>query len=311
MVPLSLGSEVGFLFLYTFILFIGKLVFMKEQEFIKIIKNQTRSPYLGDDCAYLKDIGIVVTQDNFVENVHFRTDWATPFQIGYKAAAVNISDVLASGAVPRYLSVGLSLPNVDSVFIKELYKGIVKGSYGAEIIGGDITGGDKIMISITAIGVSEGKKISSRKNAKEGYVVITNGSFGESSRGLTDLENGIKSSEAIKTHLEPILDMKFSDQISSQILDDYAMMDTSDGLADALYQIASSSGVKIVVDYIEGMFGAEDYNLVAAVPEKFLSKLDRYKVLGRVEKFDGAFLEIDNKRYSNYNELGLFNHFGE
>ena len=73
---------------------------MKELDFIKIINNITQSSYLGDDCAYLKDLGIVVTQDNFVENVHFKRDWATPYQIGYKATAVNVSDVLASGAVP-------------------------------------------------------------------------------------------------------------------------------------------------------------------------------------------------------------------
>ena len=70
---------------------------MKEQDFIKIIQRQTESTYLGDDCAYLQDLGIVITQDNFLEDVHFRTDWATPFQIGYKAVSVNISDVLASG----------------------------------------------------------------------------------------------------------------------------------------------------------------------------------------------------------------------
>ena len=108
---------------------------MKEYDFIKIIKEQTHSTYLGDDCAYLKDLGIVVTQDNFVENIHFKTDWASPFQIGYKAAAVNTSDILASGAKPAYMTVGLSLPcYIDDNFIKELYKGILKGAYGAEII---------------------------------------------------------------------------------------------------------------------------------------------------------------------------------
>ena len=60
---------------------------MKELDFIKIIQDQTNSSYLGDDCAYLKELGIVVTQDNFIEDVHFKRDWATPYQIGYKAAS--------------------------------------------------------------------------------------------------------------------------------------------------------------------------------------------------------------------------------
>lgn len=283
---------------------------MKELDFIDIIKNQTKSPYIGDDCAYLEDLNIVVTQDNFVEDVHFKTCWATPYQIGYKASIVNISDILASGAKPAYLTVGLSLPDVDSCFITELYEGLQDGACGANIIGGDITKGDKILISITAIGkVVEGRKISSRSNAKEGYVVIASGDFGKSAIGYQELLNGKRVSEFIKAHLEPTLDFDFSKSISAQIKSDYAMMDTSDGLADALFKIAKASGVKIVTSYIEGMFGFEDYKLVAAVPKRFLKKMNDYKYIGTVETFDGAYLQIDNKKYSSYNELDLYDHF--
>ena len=103
----------------------------------------------------------------------------------------------------------------------------------------------------------------------------------------------------------------FSRSIAEQINTEYAMMDTSDGLADTLFQIAKASNVKISTEYIEGMFGAEDYNLVAAVPRDFLSKLKNYNIIGRVEDFDGSYLEINGKSYSNYDNLGLFNHFGE
>lgn len=285
---------------------------MKEQEFLNIIKTQTQSPLMGDDCAYLKDFGIVVTQDNFVEDIHFKREWATPYQIGYKAAVVNISDVLASGAKPRYLTVGLSLPSdIDTDFVQELYRGINAGSYGAEVIGGDITGGEKIFISITAIGTTENRKISSRKNAQVGYVVITNGNFGQSSNGLKELYEGKKDTVDVKIHLEPKLNPEFSENISTQIDTDYAMMDTSDGLADSLFQIAKASGVKIVSEFVEGMFGAEDYNLVAAVPQEFLKKINDYKIIGRVEEFDGYYLQINDKKYKNYDELGLFDHFGE
>ena len=285
---------------------------MKEQEFLNIIKAQTKSPFLGDDCAYLKDLGIVITQDNFVEDVHFKRDWATPYQIGYKAAAVNISDVLASGAKPEYLTVGLSLPNnTDTDFVQELYKGIVAGSYGAKVIGGDITGSDKIFISITAVGKTNGRKISSRSNAKVGYIVITNGNFGQSTQGLKELFAGETDSVNIKAHLEPKLNPQFSENIAAQIDSDYAMMDSSDGLADALFQIAKSSNVKIVSQLVEGMFGAEDYNLVAAVPEEFLNKIKDYKIIGKVEEFDGYYLQIDDKKYKNYDELGLYDHFGD
>jgi thiamine-monophosphate kinase len=286
---------------------------MKEQEFIKIIKEQTKSNFLGDDCAFLKEFGLVITQDNFVENVHFKREWTTPYLIGYKASAVNISDILASGAKPEYISVGLSIPNVDDDFIKELYRGIHAGSYGAKLTGGDITRAESILISITAIGKTAGRKISSRKNAKAGFMVIAGAGkpWGESSKGLSDLMNGVKDSSYIKTHLEPKLDINFSKNIAEHITKDYAMMDTSDGLADALFQIANSSNVTIKTNYIDGMFGAEDYRLVAAVPKDFLREINNYEIIGEVVEFENAPLIIDNKKYKTYDELNLYNHFGE
>ena len=286
-----------------------KLILMKEHDFIEIIKKQTNSPYLGDDCAYLKEFNLVVTQDNFVEDVHFKREWATAYQIGYKAAVVNISDILASGAKPQFLSVGLSIPNLGKDFISDFYKGLEAGSYGAKIIGGDITAADKIFISITAIGSTKGRRISSRSFAKPDFVVISSGDFGESSLGLQDLFNGKRGKKAIKTHLEPILDEDFSKNISTKIDTNYAMMDTSDGLADALFQIAKSSNVKIVTDYIEGMFGAEDYRLVAAIPKEFLNNIENYNLIGEIKPFDGAYLEISGKKIFNYDELNLYDHF--
>ena len=285
---------------------------MKEHDFIKIIEKETKSCYLGDDCAYLKEHGIVTTQDNFVEDVHFKREWMTPFQIGYKATAVNISDILASGAKPSYLTIGLSLPaNTDEEFIKEFYKGVQKASLGATVIGGDITASSKIFISITAIGKTEGRKISSRKNAKIGYVIISCGDFGKSSKGLEELKKGIKASDNISAHLEPRLYPEFSKSIASQIKTEYAMMDTSDGLADALFQIAKSSKVKINAKDIDGIFGAEDYNLVAAVPKDFLSKLKDFDIIGTVESFDGTVLKIGDKNFKYYDELNTYNHFEE
>lgn len=298
---------------------------MKELDFINIIKNQTSSTLLGDDCAYLKDLGIVITQDNFVEDVHFKREWATPYQIGYKAAAVNISDILASGGNPEYLTVGLSLPeDISEEFIKEFYKGIDAGSYGAKLAGGDITGGDKIFISVTAIGSVNGRKISSRSNAKPGYAVILSGEVGSSSAGLNSLMNGEKNEGLIRAHLEPSLDVDFSNDISGQIEKEYAMMDTSDGLADALYKIAESSGVTIEVNYDKVphrkdvlakdniLFGAEDYRLLAAVPEDFLKNVTNYTKIGVVlPKIKDIKFSADGINYSNYEEIKAYNHFGE
>ena len=92
------------------------------------------------------------------------------------------------------------MPNVDDIFVKELYRGIQAGAYGAQIIGGDITGGESVCISITAIGKTQGRKISSRKNAKPSYVIITRGDFGESSLGLKELiNNGNNKDSSVRT----------------------------------------------------------------------------------------------------------------
>lgn len=283
---------------------------MKEQTFINIIKNQTGDEYIGDDCAYLKDLGIVVTQDSLVEDVHFKLTWCTPYQLGYKAVTVNISDILASGAEPKYITVALSLPaNIDENFVEEFYKGAKSALRGAKIIGGDITGSDKVFISITAIGTTKGRKISSRKNAKIGDVVITKGEFGKSALGLKELKNGGKNLELIRAHLEPQLEERFAKEIATQIDCEYAMMDTSDGLADALFQIAQSSNVSIDSKIVEGIFGAEDYKLVATVPRKFLKRLTEYEIIGEVIERQDYILKIGEKKYYNYDELGLYNHF--
>lgn len=100
---------------------------MKEKEFITIIKNTLNSPYIGDDCAYLKDLGVVVTQDSLVEDIHFSTKFISAFDLGFKAVMVNVSDVAASGAEPKYLTVSLSLPsNVKEDFVEEFYNGCKK-----------------------------------------------------------------------------------------------------------------------------------------------------------------------------------------
>ena len=283
---------------------------MKEQTLINIIKNQTGDEYIGDDCAYLKDLGIVVTQDSLVEDVHFKLTWCTPYQLGYKAVTVNISDVLASGAEPKYITIALSLPvSIDENFVEEFYKGAKSALRGAKIIGGDITGSDKVFISITAIGTTKERKISSRKNAKNGDVVITKGEFGKSALGLKELKNGGKNLELIRAHLEPQLEELFAKEIATQIDCEYAMMDTSDGLADALFQIAQSSKVSIDSKIVEGIFGAEDYKLVATVPRKFLKRLTEYEIIGEVIERQDYILKIGEKKYYNYDELGLYNHF--
>lgn len=300
---------------------------MKEKEFITIIKNTLDSPYIGDDCAYLKDLGVVVTQDSLVEDIHFSTKFISAFDLGFKAVMVNVSDVAASGAEPKYLTVSLSLPsNVKEDFVEEFYNGCKKAcGNDVQIVGGDITGSEKIYISISAIGKTLGRNISSRKNAKIGQKVIVSGIHGSSSAGLKLLLEGKNSPEKfIKSHINPVAQVEFGKNISTTVKEPYAMMDTSDGLMDGLSTIANESGVLLDIDFdkiphekdIEQfenwqdlvLFGGEDYQILATVPQNFQGGFE----IGVVKEGLGVNLKLRDKimHYSKQDvEEKVFNHF--
>lgn len=319
---------------------------MKELEFLEIIKKTlSKSLHIGDDCAYLKDIGIVVTQDSLVEDIHFSLSFTSPYLLGYKALMVNLSDVFASGASPKYVTISLSLPQkVENDFIKEFYRACddLSKLYDFEIVGGDITGGDKIFVSVCAIGTTTGRNITSRKNAKYGDYIITTGVHGSSAAGLFILSNysseeisaSITMSKLVKSHLQPIAQKEFSEEISTKV-ENYAMMDSSDGLVDAVFKIAQSSEVlasldfdKIIydkeiekfakeakIDYKDWvLYGGEDYQLIACISEENLNKIKTpYTVIGKIkEKKENHFVEITtgNNIEKIYNLEKTFNHFG-
>jgi len=287
---------------------------MKENNLIEIIKNTLNSKYINDDCAYLEDLGIVVTQDSLVEDVHFSLKYTNAFQLGYKSVAVNLSDVYASGAKAKYLTCSLSLPSyIDENFIRKFYEGAKSVNPDVEIVGGDVTGGNKLFISICAIGDARTRKISSRSNAKEGYKIITNGVHGSSGAGFELLQKGLKSPQIlIDAHLMPKVDDVLSKEIALNIKNDYAMMDSSDGLMDALYKISKLSNLTADVDFntipideeikdfddykSKVFFGAEDYKLIACVPEEFLKTLDKnlYTEIGTMtKKQDDVFVKVN------------------
>ena len=99
---------------------------MNELDLLKLIKNNfANNSYIGDDTAYLEELGIVVTTDTLIEDVHFRLKTTTPFDLGFKSMGVNLSDIASDGAIPAYAFVSLSLPDYcDEKFVEEFYKGI-------------------------------------------------------------------------------------------------------------------------------------------------------------------------------------------
>lgn len=307
---------------------------MNEINLINKIKNTLKSQYIGDDCAYLKDLGIVISQDSLVEDVHFSKHMMSPYQIGYKSVMVNLSDIAASGAKPAYLTVALSLPKqIKDDAVIDFYEGAKYAleNLDVEIVGGDITGSDKLYISISVIGKTLNRKISSRSHAKIGHKIITSGVHGSSAAGLRILQNDLEpDKDLIKAHLMPVAQIDFAKQISEQIQEDYAMMDTSDGLFDALFKIGSASECTMSVDFERILydpkikeyfsdykdlilFGGEDYQIVATVPVELLPSLKNYIIIGEVLPKEDCVIKLnaDNK-VEKFNDLSnkCFNHFG-
>lgn len=283
---------------------------MKELDLINIVENTLDdSSLLGDDCAYLKDLGIFVTQDTLVEDVHFTMYTTSAYNLGRKSVSVNLSDLAAALSKPLYVSVSLSLPKtIKPSFVSELYRGIndVCSEYNVKVSGGDITGSDKIVISVCAIGKKISKGLSSRAKAKKGDYILATGSFGASAAGLYAFQNFLYADDYLKNaQVNPYARVKEGLILAEVIASDIAVTDTSDGLIDALYKISMASRHsleidinkvnvnKSVVDFASNnglnykdfvKWGGEDYELIVVVPEDIYLNLDEniFKPIGRV-----------------------------
>jgi len=146
----------------------------KEFDFLKIITSTLDdSSFLGNDCAYLSEYSLAISHDTLVEDVHFKFDYMNMEEIAKKALLVNISDILASGATPKYATISLS-GKLTNNLVEDFYIGINKISkeYNLKIIGGDLTKAEKIIISIAIFGDYKDKIPSKRSNAKTSRTIF-------------------------------------------------------------------------------------------------------------------------------------------
>jgi thiamine-monophosphate kinase len=203
---------------------------------------------IGDDAAVLAGIKnkLVATTDMAVEDIHFRTAWSSPFQIGAKLATANLADLFAMGATPKYLLVAAALPNkVAADFIDELAKGIrsVADNFEVAVVGGDLSQAEKIALSITALGELEGKPIT-RGGAQVGDHIYVSELPGLSAAGLAILGRGLNRPRyVVEAHLNPKLVAPHE-----LIKVATAMCDISDGISVDAANIARASKVNISLD---------------------------------------------------------------
>ena len=245
-----------------------------EQQFISALAEIFPKPSellvgIGDDAAVVTQLkqNLVAAADMAVEDVHFKRNWSSNFQIGAKIATANIADIFAMGAEPKYLLVSVALPKGTKIDdVKELALGIksVSDRFATQVIGGDISSSEKLVVSISALGqVSEPIL---RSGAKTGDKVVITGLPGWSALGLSILENSVPNSTnsnqsgPVLAHLNPYL-------VSPAKLFSYlnSLTDISDGLVADVSNIAKSSNVEIVLQssLISGLPGFSEFSELA------------------------------------------------
>jgi thiamine-monophosphate kinase len=255
----------------------------------------------GDDAAVLagrRNERLVVTTDAVVEGVHFSRAFSTPADIGHKALAVNLSDLAAMAATPRWALLSLVLPGSWLVAdVEDLVDGLssLARRYGVSVVGGNITRTDgPAVVDVTAGGEVGPRRWLTRGGARPGYEVYLSGTIGGAAAGLEMLRSGIGdqgsgiSDVCVARHRRPEPRVRLG-VAAGRARAARAAMDLSDGLADAVRQVAAASEVGVRIDaealpiddgarawwtargidpVNAAAAGGEDYELLLAVPTR-------------------------------------------
>ena len=220
--------------------------------------------------------GLVVTQDALVEGVHFRLDWISWRDLGWRAAAVNLSDLAASGAEPVGLLVALAARgDTDVEDVLELYEGLAET--GVPVLGGDTTRSDTLVLSVTALGRSA--RVPGRAGARPGDLLVVSGPLGASAVAFRE-----------RRYVRPPIRLEEGRRLAAVA---NAMIDVSDGLMQDAGHIAARSDVRCVIDprrvplahgaKLADLAFGEDFELLAATPDPL-----GFVVIGRCEEGSGV-----------------------
>ena len=252
----------------------------------------------GDDSAVISapDGRFTVTTDTLIEGHDFKLDWSTGYDLGWKAAASNLADVAAMGAVPTALVVALAVPGTTPVSWLEHFADGLKAAClalapGCGVVGGDLAASEQVMISVAAHGSLEGREPVLRSGAEVGDIVAVAGTLGRAAAGLALLESGNR--DAISAYDDLVnIQRRPNPPIQAGVAAANAgatsMLDLSDGLARDAARIAKASSVTIQIDpmHLQGfeavleesaraieanpsdwvIGGGEDHSLLATFP---------------------------------------------
>jgi thiamine-monophosphate kinase len=280
----------------------------------------------GDDAAVLRapDGRVVACTDVLVEGRHFRRDWSSAEDVGHKAAAANLADIAAMGAVPTALLVGLACPaETPAAWLEGVAAGMAAecAPFGAAVVGGDTSAcapdSQSVVLSVTALGDLQSRAPVTRAGARPGDVVAVAGRLGWSACGLAVLRRGFTApAAAVAAHRRP--DPPYAAGPAAADAGATAMCDTSDGLLADAGHLAADSGVVLDLDravlqevFVVGplpqvaaalggdplawvLTGGEDHALVATFPPD-VEPPAGWTTIGRVHEArgDGPGVRVD------------------
>jgi thiamine-monophosphate kinase len=304
---------------------------LDEAKIIKIFQQSfgKKSKFVPEDVEVLR-IGkayFVTKSDMLVESTDVPTGMKTD-EIARKSMVACISDFSAKGVKPLYATVSLAIPRGFSQSkIKKLASGFMKTSreFGVKIIGGDTNEGKEIVIEVSMFGIAQ--KITSRKGAKIGDVIITSGPFGYTSSGLKIILNHCKadsrfSKKSKKQVFMPTPRLRFGLAIARYLS---SSMDSSDGLSTTLNEMSRQSSKKFVITrlpshqdvekfakenrirFTDLVFnGGEEYEIVATVSPKNLSKIRKIARIRKIPLFEiGHVAKGKNVIYQRENKITI------
>jgi len=264
---------------------------------------------IGDDCAIIQKDEIhdyVITTDMLVENIHFIRSKITPYELGYKTLAVNLSDIASMGAVPLYSFLSIAIPpDIEVEYLDQFLEGYKQLSrkFLTPLMGGDTTSSEKnLILSVTVIGIIEKNKARLRNMAQKDDIICVSGFLGDSGGGLKIILGNLPLSDdtkyLLKCHNCPEPAVNEGIWLANQYGVN-AMMDISDGIASDLKHILKASKKSAVIELnnlpispqlqsvakqygfnvIElATSGGEDYKLLFTIDKnKFSDIAEKYK----------------------------------
>jgi thiamine-monophosphate kinase len=236
--------------------------------------------HIGDDGASIGEW--VYSKDLFFENVHFKREWLTFYQIGYKAMIVNISDAVAMNAVPKYALLGVAMPKSISLHqMRELSSGIqaAASEYKIEIIGGDTISSSKLDLSITILSHATSPLL--RRGLKKGDIIAYTGEIGKSAKQLRYLMSG-GSVHTKSRFVSPRLRQSFVSQSRRYLR---CGMDISDGLFSDMEKLcdANRMGARFLKKIAKSIgCSGEEYEMLIAFSPRQLTTIRRIAARNRI-----------------------------